>query len=403
MGGVALGARLVAHAGAGLVQMRILFAADVAPDPNSGAAGTEYQTIQALRRLGHKVDEIWADDLPHRIPHGNLHYLLELPYGYRQVIAERCRHQNYDVIHANQGHCYLAAKAHHQAGRKGVFVCRSHGLDDHMALVLEPWREKLGIRARAPWKAGIGVLLDTLLHRHDRLAYQYASGVIVSSSLDADYLKSVRGVPPQRIACIPQAPSPTFLHGLPLQMDSTRLKRILHVGGFAYWKGVHAIAAAINQLFSVEPNLQMTWICRAEEHGQVLNLLDIPVRERIHLLSWVSQEELLQLYDTHGIMLCPSLFEGFGKVFLEAMARGVCVIGTPTGGMRDILRHGVNGYLVGFNDPEGIARIVQEIQNHPENANSVSIAAAKDAALYSWERVAEETAGFYNRLYSLES
>ena len=48
--------------------MKILVAADVPEDPNSGVAGTEYQTIQALRALGHEVDAVafapvcWCED-----------------------------------------------------------------------------------------------------------------------------------------------------------------------------------------------------------------------------------------------------------------------------------------------------------------------------------------------------
>ena len=56
--------------------LKILMMADLPPNADSGAAGTEYQTMEALRRLGHEVDAVWADSLPHRIGHGNLHYCL---------------------------------------------------------------------------------------------------------------------------------------------------------------------------------------------------------------------------------------------------------------------------------------------------------------------------------------
>ena len=51
--------------------------ADVAANPDSGAAGTEYQTVDALRRMGYEVDTVWADSLPHKISHWNFHYLVE--------------------------------------------------------------------------------------------------------------------------------------------------------------------------------------------------------------------------------------------------------------------------------------------------------------------------------------
>ena len=61
--------------------MKILCMANVAPNPNSGAAGTEFQTIKALRELGHTVDDVWTDELSHHLGHFNLYNLLELPSG----------------------------------------------------------------------------------------------------------------------------------------------------------------------------------------------------------------------------------------------------------------------------------------------------------------------------------
>jgi glycosyltransferase involved in cell wall biosynthesis len=378
--------------------MRILFAADVEPDPNSGAAGTEWQTIQALRELGHEVDEIWAADLGRRIDHGNLHYLIELPRAYRRVIGERCQQHQYDVIHANQGHCYLAALAHHRAKRPGVFICRSHGLDDRMEQVLKPWRQRLDVSTRSGIKALVGGMLDSLLHRHDSAAYKEADGIIVSSSGDAQYLIEKMAIPASRVGCIPQAPAPAFVESAAPVMDPTRLERILHVGGFAYWKGVHAVAAAMNNLFERDTRGQMTWVCREDEHNQVRNLLAPAARERVDLVAWGSQQNLLEIYDRHGIFLCPSLFEGFGKVFLEAMARGLCVIGTAAGGMPDVIRDGDNGCLIDFHAPDEIVNRINSLWEHSEHATQISSAAVSSAKAYSWARVARETAAFYERL-----
>lgn len=383
--------------------MRVLFAADVHPDLDSGAAGTEWQTIEALRRLGHEVDEVWAADLGRRIKHGNLHYLLELPGAYRRVIAERCARKDYDVIHANQGHCYQAAREHRCLRRSGAFVCRSHGLDDHMERVLAPWRSHLGVRSRRGVRMLSGGLLDTLLHRHDRLAYREADGVLVSATTDARYLAERMHVPAGRIGCIPQAPADAFVATPAALMSPERLKRILHVGGFAYWKGVHAVAAAANDLLSRHPGACMTWVCRLDEHAQVRSLLDLAVHGRVELVGWVPQARLVEIYDSHGIFLCPSLFEGFGKVFLEAMARGMLVIGTPAGGMPDIIRDGVDGRIVGFNDSAAIAHVVEALWRAPEAAAACSEAAARRAREYSWNRVGRETEAFYLRLLEMRT
>ena len=368
------------------------------PDPDSGAAGTEWQTIRALRARGHEVDEIWAADLGRRIRHGNLHYLLELPYRYRTVIGERCATKRYDVIHVNQGHCYLAASQHRHEQRPGVFVCRSHGLDDHMERVLKPWRRLLRVRGRSGLKALVGDATDRQLHRHDRLAYRDADGILVSSSIDEAYLRDEMHVAPERIGRIPQAPAAAFVATPALPMDATRVKRILHVGGFAYWKGVHAVAESLNRLATRHGDWRMTWVCRAEEQAQVLQLLSPAVRERLDLVAWVSQQELCHVYDAHGIFLSPSLFEGFGKVFLEAMARGMCVIGTHAGGMPDVIEDGSSGHLVCCNAPDAIVQRIEHLWNEPAAAAALSACAATRANEYSWARVAQETEAFYGRL-----
>lgn len=380
--------------------MKILFAADVPPDPDSGAAGTEFQTIKALRRLGHEVDEIWAADLPHWIRHGNLHYLLELPRGYRAAIGERAQRKQYDVFHVNQGHCYQAAKEHQRSGRLGVFVCRSHGLDDRAGAELSKWRGVLGIRDRSLMKMIPGYLLDRMLCRHDRLAYRHSDGVIVSGSADREFLLGCRGLDPSRVACIPQAPSEVFIASPSPSpsMTSQRLKRLLHVGGFAYWKDPSATAEATNRILESDLEARMTWVCPAASHGHIRQMLSPGASGRTTLVDWVSQAQLVNICDAHGIFLFPSLFEGFGKVFLEAMARGLCVIATPVGGARDIIQDGKNGLFVPFHDSGAIVSCVKRLWNNLDIAESIADNAALTARAYSWDRVAKETVDFYQQL-----
>lgn len=383
--------------------MKILFAADVPPDPDSGAAGTEWRTIEALRALGHEVDAIWADDLGRKIRHGNLHYLFELPWRYRAVLAERCAKKTYDVLHVNQSHCFLAAQDHRRLRRPGVFVYRSHGLDDHMEQVLRGWRRRLGIRPRRGVAALAGPVIDRMLARHDRLAYRHVDGVLVSSSLDRRFLIDQIGLAPERVACVPQAPAAPFVTSPAPAMTPGRLRRLLHVGGFAYWKGVHAVAGAANELLRRGTDLRLTWVCREEEHDRVRELLTAEARENVALQGWMPQEQLVALFDAHGIFLCPSLFEGFGKVFMEAMARGLCVIGTRTGGMPDIIASGRNGILVPFHDPSAIVAAVRGLVNDPDRGQSMAAQAALAARGYSWRRTAAEALSFYERLLGLQS
>ena len=382
--------------------MKILFAADVPPDPDSGAAGTELQTIAGLRRLGHEVDEIWAPDLGRRIKHGNLHYLLELPFTYRKIIRQKYSEKAYDVVHVNQGHCYLAAKEHNATKQPGVFICRSHGLDDHMEKVLKVWRKKLGISNRNLIKALPGRIIDRFLDRHIKRAIRFADGFIVSSSSDKKFLIDFHGLPDRRVACIHQAPAEIFKRTRACTFTHERLKNLLYIASFHYAKSPHTVAAAVNRLFERGGGFNFTWVCRKEDHEQAARTLSADALNATRFVGWTTQEELMKIYNENGILLYPPLFDGFGKVFLEAMDRGLCVIATRTGGMRDIIDDGRNGFLVEFDNPAQIVDKILYLLENSTKARNISQDAVETAACYTWDRVAEETASFYEKLLKMK-
>ncbi|HEY4641165.1 MAG TPA: hypothetical protein VII75_07450, partial [Thermoanaerobaculia bacterium] len=125
--------------------MHILLMADTSADPDSGAAGTDIRTAEALRELGHEVDEIWADTLGRRIRHGNLHYLLELPRAYEREMLRAMSGKPYDLIYVSQSHGWLAAKTLHESGSPALFLHRSHGFEPHAQRVVSAWEHRLGV------------------------------------------------------------------------------------------------------------------------------------------------------------------------------------------------------------------------------------------------------------------
>lgn len=385
--------------------LSILFAADVPEDPNSGAAGTEYQTIQALRALGHRVDALWAPDLGRRIQHGNLHYLLELPYTYNRAFKTALKQGAYDVFHFNQRHAWLAAKTHRtclkKSGRKSVFVGRSHGWDAHLNEHIEALDRLQNVRG-SPLKRALSRVMRKLLDRHDALLCNYADGIIVSSSLDRNYIVAKYGLAESQVANIPQAPAPVFLNaGVTIKEDAMRF-RMLFVSNFLKMKGVELVAQIANTLFPEYPQLELTWVCPEKHHQDVNQLLEPEARSRVKLHAPMSQGELKALYDNHGIFLYPSYFDGFGKVFLEAMACGLCVIGTRVGGLADCIQHEKTGLLSTPGDVEALLNHTRKVLNSSELWQKISQASTREARNYSWERTAQETEAFYRRMLELK-
>jgi glycosyltransferase involved in cell wall biosynthesis len=380
--------------------MRILTGADVPPDPNAGAAGTEMAINRALRELGHTVDEIWAGDLGRTIRHGNLHYLLELPRRYRRAVTRRCASTDYDVVQLSQPHAYLAARDHRRRNRGGIFVNRSHGWELRGQQVLGLWRRRLGVPEWGFPRSVPGVLIRSLLARHSRAVCASVDGIIVSCRDCRDFIVSRHGLDPRRVAAVPQAAPEPFLREPCPPMAPSRLQGVLHISQFRFMKAPMIVADAVNRILGAHPDCRFTWVCEQRDHAAARALLSEEASRRTSFVGWQEQRALMRIYDAHGVFLFLSFFEGFGKVFLEALSRGMCVVASQEAGMRDIIQDGGNGFLVPVGDGEAAAAAAGRLLGGPQEAAAMARAARETALRYTWTRAARETAAFYERLLS---
>ena len=116
------------------------------------------------------------------------------------------------------------------------------------------------------------------------------------------------------------------------------------------------------------------------------------------MVGWRLQPELLSIYDQHAILLFPSLFGGFGKAPFEAMARGLCVVAANVGGMRDGIRHGVNGLLHEPGDVAAAKTSVLDLVNDFDSAQRMGASAREHARRYTCGRCAEQCVRLYGSL-----
>jgi len=373
--------------------------ANVAPNPNSGAAGTEFQTTKALRDLGHTVDEAWTDELSHHVGHFNLYNLLELPMAYRTALRKRVQSTKYDVVHVNQPHGYLAAKALQSLDSQAIFVHRSHGLEGRVRLELSRWKKQYDQDDRSAWRRAISHLMDASLELNNLAIARYAHGHIVSASECRNFLHKRYSVALERIAVIPQAPPEVFRNFDPKAMTQQRLRKILYVGQYAFFKAPIVLARAVERILTTLPQATMTWVCDARHHSEARGLFENQsIAERVSFAVWRNQSDLMRVYDEHGVFLFPSFFEGFGKTFLEAMSRGLVVVAANNGGMRDVIKDGHSGFLANTGDWHQMADLAIEAIGNPVLAVRMSAEARRASLSYSWHRVAAETAAFYASL-----
>ena len=381
------------------LSLRILHVADTLPGPDSGAAGTDYQGVKALRRAGHEVVEVWGDQLSRRIKHYNLRYLLELPLSIRAVVTRHLAGRSFDVVQISQPYGHLAAKWIAAQCPQTVCIHRSHGFESRVRHELSQWRMRYP-QPKAKHLELASAVMARLLEHNYRSISRHATGHLFSARQCADYMQRVYRVASERCAVIPQAVSSAYLSKQRVA-DIERLGRVLYVGQNTFFKAPMILGAAISELLVRFPSISFTWVCAAADHSRALAHFIPEVRNRVNLLDWMPQDKLVDVYDRHGLFLFPSFFEGFGKVFLEAMSRGLVVIAADNGGMRDVISHGVDGFKVPTGDVAAMVAQSERVLLAPDLAVEISGHAVATASQFTWDRYASACTEFYERLLRL--
>ena len=122
------------------------------------------------------------------------------------------------------------------------------------------------------------------------------------------------------------------------------------------------------------------------------------LKERVELIGYVPDEDMIPNYQFARFFVLPSLFEPFGMTTQEAMACGRPVIASKLGGIRNVLEHGKTGLLVDPSDREEFADAMKELLSDKEKAGEIGKNAHKLVLdEFSWEAIAERHLSFYTK------
>lgn len=116
---------------------------------------------------------------------------------------------------------------------------------------------------------------------------------------------------------------------------------------------------------------------------------DLGVENRVLFQGFVDYKEIPQYLKISDIFIRPSLSEGMGNSFIEAMAAGIPVIATPVGGIPDFLTDGTTGLFCKVGDPESIAMVVRKlIDDEVLRATLVKNAKTMACERFDWADIA---------------
>jgi glycosyltransferase involved in cell wall biosynthesis len=200
----------------------------------------------------------------------------------------------------------------------------------------------------------------------ERRALQRADHVICVSRYAAERTDAAFGV---RLL-------PTIIHNSVMLPDVTRLKSnyesrdlVCYSGTLVEKKGVFSLARAWPLIKRRRPNAKLIMIGRDGRHGsrssvEVIRELAGPRSESIDIVGPKSKAEVETLLSTADVAVYPSYSETFALAPMEAMALGVPTVYTTRASGRELVRHGVDGWLC---DPDKIEELADQIVTLLEN------------------------------------
>ena len=174
--------------------------------------------------------------------------------------------------------------------------------------------------------------------------------------------------------------------------------KIIAVANLIPRKGIHTLITALASLphhhwqltVAGSPDLDSRYAASLRRQVE-----QEKVSPRITWLGSVSDQELAVLLPQHHLLAVPSFYEGFGIVYLEAMRFGLPVIAGAAGGVREIVRHGVDGFLTPPGDPVVLSRRLASLMQDRDLLRRLSLAALARAASHpTWEASAAQVREF---------
>jgi glycosyltransferase involved in cell wall biosynthesis len=358
-------------------------------DLDAGAPGTTMELARAYEAEGHTARVLSYDDLPSRV-RGRARDVAFPAFLARRLRREAGR-EAIDVVDASTGDAWLWKAVTN--GNGPVLVTRSHGLE-HLAHA-ERVEEARSAGARLSWKYPLywgGFRLWEVA-----ASLRRADMTFFLNRYDRDYAISRLRVPGHRAHIVRNGVAGYFLNRArrDLGRPVSGPLRIALIGSYIPRKGVRYGAPALAAVLRRHADVSVAFLgpgCPAE---RVLSDFPAELHDRIQVVPSYRRAELPSLLEDHHINLFPTLFEGFGKTLIEAMACGLAPVTTSVPGPTEFVSDGENGLLVPPRDTAALERALERLVADRALLGRLRLAAWETAQEFSWERIARTRLELY--------
>jgi starch synthase len=313
-----------------------------------------------------------------------------------------------DIIHCHTWYSHLAGTILRQL-TGAPLVLTTHSLEPH-----RPWKqEQLGTAYRASsWI--------------EKTAYQNSDGVIAVSRSMKNDVKELYNIPEDKIQVIHNGIDSQEYR---LNHNENLIKSYgidpsipftLFVGRITRQKGIIHLVNAVKY---IQSPVQVVLCAGAPDTDEILRDMEKAVesarRGSTNRIIWIPRilprSDIITMYSHASIFVCPSVYEPFGIINLEAMACETAVVASAVGGIPEIVVPDETGVLVVFKpvsdlnfEPEDpvkysrdLAQAVDRLLSDPDRLKTMGIKARQRVEdFFSWQSIARRTLDFYRHLIS---
>jgi starch synthase len=291
-------------------------------------------------------------------------------------------HVDADVVHAHTWYADMAALWVSQLYRIPLVVTLHS---------MEPLR---------PWKAdqlGSGYLVSSWI---EKTAVEAAHRVIAVSHKMREDILAHFGADPDRVVVIHNGIDPGQFKRTErrdaLDRLGVRPPYVLFVGRITDQKGIFHLLEASRQL---PAGVQVILCASAPDTPEIEVRLRRAVAE-LPNVRWINEmvpvDVVTQLYSHAAVFACPSVYEPFGLINLEAMACETAVVASAVGGILEVVEDGRSGLLVPPGRPDALAEALNRVLADPGLARAMGQAGRRRVeAAFAWASIAERTEQVY--------
>ena len=178
--------------------------------------------------------------------------------------------------------------------------------------------------------------------------------------------------------------------------EKRKPRSVISVGTLKARKCMDRTLEAFARLADEYPDATLTIVGIGEMEEQLrARIGQLGLQSRVTLTGGLPHEEVLRRMAQSDLFVLPSWGEGYGIVYIEAMAAGCIAVGAKDEGIADTITDGENGFLVPAGDIDETERVMRQVFARPEAYEALRQKGMQSAHELTWARNAEKTAEVY--------